>query len=77
MKKLFKYIGIFILLIIIIIGLFTYFGISSQNKYIEDKVNNFVSDPKIKIQTLERIKMVETHPADGLPNELNSFYQKY
>lgn len=74
MKKLFKYLAIGIL---IIIGLFV-FIINFGENVVEKDVNNFVSDPNIKIKTLETIKRLETNTEDRLKSSkyLDSFITK-
>ena len=74
MKKLFKYLAIGIL---IIIGLFV-FIINFGENVVEKDVNNFVSDPNIKIKTLETIKRLETNTEDRLESSkyLDSFITK-
>ena len=69
MKKFFKYLGISIL---IIFGLMIVF-IEDQT---EKDVDNFFTIPILKTGLVEKIKMVETFPAESLQNDLDKFITK-
>lgn len=69
MKKIFKYLGISIL---IIFGLMIVF-IEDQT---EKDVDNFFTIPILKTGLVERIKRVETFPAESLQNDLDKFITK-
>ena len=69
MIKVFKYLGISIL---IIFGLMIVF-IEDQT---EKNVDNFFTIPILKTGLVEKIKMVETFPAESLQNDLDKFITK-
>ena len=69
MKKFFKYLGISIL---IIFGLMIVFIEDTTEK----DVDNFFTIPILKTGLVEKIKMVETFPAESLQNDLDKFISK-